>query len=171
MSMTAPHPCDRVPTVDEPELRVEPYDSPAASLLIAKAHAVNEALYGHPDETPVDPEEFLPECGGIFLVGYLDGVPVACGGYRRHEDDLQGKVAEIKRMYVEPDYRRRGLARRLLAALEDAARTAGYTRVILDTGSKQPEAHRLYESCSYHRIPGFSIYRDRPGNRAYAKDL
>ena len=57
---------------------------------------------------------------GVFLVAYADGVPAGCGGWRSHGDD--GETAEIKRMYVAPEARRRGIARRLLAALEDSAR-------------------------------------------------
>lgn len=139
--------------------------------MIARAHAVNEELYGHPDQTPVSPTEFLPWHGGVFVVAYLDDTPIGCGGYRRHLDDPTGGTAEIKRMYVEPHARRRGVARRLLARLEEEAQAAGYQSVILDTGSKQAAAHSLYESCGYIRTAGFSIYKDRPGNRAYVKQL
>lgn len=73
-------------------------------------------------------------------------------------------------MYVAAECRRCGFGRAILAHLEDSARSDGYARIIIDVGSKQPAAHALYEAAGYHRIPGFSIYRDSPGNRAYAKN-
>lgn len=96
---------------------------------------------------------------------------MACGGYRRYPEDPSGHTAEVKRMYVAPECRRCGLGQAILAGLEDSARSDGYARIILDVGRKQHAAHALYEATGYHRIPGFSIYRDIPGNRAYAKDL
>ncbi|MEA2272469.1 MAG: hypothetical protein QOI98_1177, partial [Solirubrobacteraceae bacterium] len=65
----------------------------------------------------------------------------------------------IKRMYVLPEARSRGHARRLLVALEDAARALGYARVRLDTGREQPHAQALYESAGYRTIPD---YNDNP---------
>lgn len=79
------------------------------------------------------PAELAPP-GGAFLVGYLNSEPVACGGLKR----LEPQVAEIKRMYVAPAARLRGVARILLARLEEAARELGYTVTRLDTGSAQP---------------------------------
>ena len=67
--------------------------------------------------------------------------------------------AEIKRMYVVPAARGRGLARGLLAAMEDAARDLGYERVRLDTGATQPHAKALYRSAGYRDIPD---YNDNP---------
>lgn len=147
------------------------YDSDDARVLIEKANAYNAELYGHPDQTPVSPEEFGPDHGGVFLVAYLDAMPVACGGYRKHLEDRTGRTVEIKRMFVEPSHRRRGLARRVLSWLEGHATEAGYRAAILDCGSKQFAAHTLYESCGYVRTTSFSIYKDKPGNRAYRKPL
>jgi uncharacterized protein (DUF952 family)/GNAT superfamily N-acetyltransferase len=80
---------------------------------------------------------------GTFLVGWdEEGRPVCGGGVKRLDDG----VAEIKRMFVVADARSRGHARRLLSALEGAARRLGYSRVRLDTGPKQPHAVALYES-------------------------
>ncbi|WP_169812199.1 GNAT family N-acetyltransferase [Nocardia xishanensis] len=148
-----------------------PYQSSDAELLIAKANAFNAELYGHPDQTPVSPDEFDPVRRGTFVVAYLAGSPVACGGYRNHIDDSTGLTAEVKRMYVEPGFRRSGIARGLLAELESQARSDGYRAAILDCGSKQSAAHHLYESCGYNRTTSFSIYKDSPGNRAYLKSL
>ncbi|MFI6956462.1 GNAT family N-acetyltransferase [Nocardia sp. NPDC050408] len=139
--------------------------------MIAKANDYNTELYGHPDQTPVSPAEFEPQSGGEFLVAYVEGIPVGCGGYRRHLEDETGSTVEIKRMYVEPNVRRLGIARRVLGQLEIDARAAGYSAAILDSGSKQAASHALYESCGYTRTASFSIYKDKPGNRAYLKVL
>ena len=147
------------------EIRIEAFDNPAAKALIAEVQAEYVRRYGDVDATPVDPAEFAPP-NGAFLIAYLDGVPAACGGWRLNRGD-----AEIKRMYVATAVRGRGVARRILAELEANARDTGLTRIILETGDRQPEAITLYESSGYTRIPGFGIYRDEPGCQCYAKPL
>jgi GNAT superfamily N-acetyltransferase len=97
------------------------------------------------------PEEMNPP-GGLFLVGYEDEVAVCCGGLKRLDDES----AEIKRMYVVPEVRGRGVARELLVALEDRAREMGFTYTKLDTGPRQPGAQRLYESVGYERTENFN---------------
>ncbi|MDQ1296010.1 MAG: hypothetical protein QG608_3897 [Actinomycetota bacterium] len=153
------------------EIRDVPFDCLDARHLLALADEYNTLLYGHADESPLDPEEFAPESGGLFLIVYRGPRPIACGGFRLSHPPAPEGVAEVKRLYVVEDERRRGTARRILSALEDLAKGYGYPTVILDTGRKQNAAHRLYESCGYHQIPGFTVYRDVPGNRAYAKTL
>jgi len=161
----------RKPADADVAIRAQRFGADDAAELVKQADSANEALYGHPDKTPLDDSEFDPPARGLFLVAYVKGQPAACGGYRVLPGDVSGGTAEIKRMYVSPASRRTGLGRAVLARLEDEARRDGYNRVILDVGSKQHAAHALYEAMGYHRVPGFSIYRDRPGNRAYAKDL
>lgn len=90
--------------------------------------------------------------GGVFLVGYEDGRPVAIGGVRRLEDS----VGEIKRMYVVPDARSRGAGRALLAALEDAARDLGYERVRVDSGPKQRHSRLLFADAGYVEIERYN---------------
>ncbi len=97
------------------------------------------------------PAELGPP-GGVFLVGYRDGVPVCGGGLKRLPDG----GCEIKRMFVVPEARRGGVARALLAALEDAARGLGYRVARLDTGSRQQHAIALYEASGYRRCHNFN---------------
>lgn len=89
---------------------------------------------------------------GLFLVGYEDGSPICCGGIK----DLGDGACEIKRMYVTPEARGRGVARRLLGALEERAHALGYEVARLDTGERQPDAQHLYESAGYTAIPNFN---------------
>ncbi len=141
------------------------YGDPDASKLISEVQQEYVVRYGGPDGTPIDPAEFTPP-SGLFLVGYLDGVPVACGGWRSH-----GADAEIKRMYVAPAARHRGLARQLLAELEFTAADAGHRRIVLETGSAQPEAIALYRSSGYTPVPPFGHYADAPGAIHLGKQL
>lgn len=136
------------------------YDHPDAVSLIAEVQQEYVIRYGEEDRTPVDPAEFAPP-RGLFLVAYLDGRPVACGGWRVHPGP-DGPEAELKRMYVSPAARGRGVARALLAELERTALEAGYGRMVLETGSRQPEALALYKSAGYVDVPRFGYYADEP---------
>lgn len=147
------------------ELRVTPYEDPVVRGLEKRVQAEYVALYGDPDGTHMSPDGFDPP-SGVFLVGWEGAVAVACGGFRAHGDD-----AEIKRMYVPPEHRGKGYARAILRALEDTARSAGYPRLILETGTEQPAAISLYEASGYGRIEPFGFYKDSPLSRCFVKTL
>nr|WP_121226353.1 GNAT family N-acetyltransferase [Saccharothrix variisporea] len=155
------------------ELFTRAYDHPDSVKLIADLQQVFVVRYGDEDVTPVDPAQFAAP-RGHFVVGYLDGVPVACGGWRAH-DVADGSIrpgdAEIKRMYTVDSVRGRGLSRQVLAELESSARAVGRTRMILETGTRQPEAIGLYESSGYERIDNFGVYRDHPESLCFGKEL
>src|SRR3954465_5500107 len=104
--------------------------------MVGEVRAEYVELYGGPDAAEVDPAEFAPPAGR-FLVGLLDGEPAAMGGWRR----LSDPDAEIKRMYVSPRARRRGLGRRILAEVERSAAAAGFDRLPLNTPAGAPGAH------------------------------
>ncbi len=122
--------------------------------------------YGGPDGAAVDADDFAPPAG-LFLVGVLDGMPVATGGWRR----IDHGTAEIKRMYVAERARRRGLARSVLAELERSAASAGYREVVLNTGPEQPEAVALYEAAGYVPAAPFGHYACHPRALFYRKRL
>ncbi|HTU98781.1 MAG TPA: GNAT family N-acetyltransferase [Solirubrobacteraceae bacterium] len=90
--------------------------------------------------------------GGAFVVGYLNGTPVCCGGVKRLDDCR----CEIKKMYVIPERRGQGVARALLRELEDVARGLGYRIARLDTGPKQGNAEGLYRDEGYTEVPDFN---------------
>ncbi len=105
---------------------------------------------------------------GVFLVlRDDDDRAVGCGGIARF-DDTRG---EVKRMYVVPEARGRGLGRRLLEELEAEARRLGYASVVLETGDRQQEAVGLYESTGYARIPCYPPYDSRELSLCYEKRL
>jgi GNAT superfamily N-acetyltransferase len=154
------------------QIRRVGYAHPDAMLLIDDVQAEYVERYGGTDATPLDRLMFEPPTGSFF-VGYLDGRPVATGAWRRSEVEAFGltETAEIKRMYVAPVARRLGLARRMLAHLEQTAAAAGAEAIVLETGLPQPEAIALYTSSGYIPIPGFGYYRDEPLSRCFAKRL
>src|SRR5215207_7655454 len=107
-------------------LRAVPYDDPVAVDLVGRVQGEYVVRYGGPDEAVVDPAEFVPP-EGLFLVAEVDGEPAGCGAWRAYPP---GGV-EIKRVYVAPEFRRRGLAQLLVAALEGSAAEAGHGSVVL----------------------------------------
>lgn len=144
-----------------------------ARLLVEQVQGEYVVRYGGPDATPLDATVFDPPSGALF-VGYLEGVPVAMGGWRFRPDvaALGGsRAAEIKRMYVVADARRRGFARLVLGHLEETARSAGADVMVLETGLRQPEAIRLYLSAGYLPIDGFGYYKDFPNARYFGRLL
>jgi GNAT superfamily N-acetyltransferase len=151
-------------------------DHPDAERLIAGLYAFYGERYGDEgDETVVATTDFIPP-KGAFFVGYVDELPVACGGWRARDADpadpeVRDGDAEIKRMFVLPAWRGRGLARTMLAALEGSAAAAGRGRAILETGTPQSEAIRLYVAAGYTRIGPFGHYRSSPLSCCYAKPL
>jgi GNAT superfamily N-acetyltransferase len=127
---------------------------PPAADLIAAMVAEMIPLYGHidvPEAPSATPADMGPP-GGAFVVGYEDGEPICGGGIKRLPDG----ACEIKRMYVVPETRGRGVARALLTALEDEARALGYGVARLDTGPQQPHAERMYREAGYEDIGNFN---------------
>jgi GNAT superfamily N-acetyltransferase len=118
-----------------------------------------DTRYGENIEmTRASTDEFDPPAG-LFVV-LMDGSTTAAGGgIRRHD----AHTCEVKRMWTSPQYRRRGLASRVLQALEAGAHEAGYSRVILETGPRQPEAEALYSGLGYQRIEFYGHYPEALG--------
>jgi GNAT superfamily N-acetyltransferase len=155
------------------EVEAAPFGDPRVQRLVAEVQAHYVVVYGGPDDSPVDPCEFDPPAG-LFLLGSAAGVPVAIGGWRlRPElDGAHGaRCAEVKRMFVSPPVRRRGYAATVLRALEETALVAGVGRLVLETGTLQPEAIALYEAAGYEPTARFGHYADSPLARYYAKPL
>ncbi|MFC7220419.1 GNAT family N-acetyltransferase [Streptomyces polyrhachis] len=152
------------------------YDHPDAVKLDARVQAEYAERYGSDgDSSAMDPAEFDPPHGGYFLVYAEDGTPLASGGWRTRYTDDEGYAdgdAEVKRMYVVPEARGLGLARRVLALLEAEARAAGRARMVLTTGVMQPEAMALYTSEGYEPAAvKFGPYRGYDSCRCYTKPL
>lgn len=95
---------------------------------------------------------------GAFVIAYLDDVAVGCGAVRR----LDKGTAELKRMYVDPAVRGRGIGRALVEALEREARLLSVTKIVLETGTRLAPAIKMYEGMGYTRIPLFGEYLSSP---------
>lgn len=102
---------------------------------------------------------------GVFLVARVDGETAGCGGVVHHDDT----TAEIKRMWVAPSHRGRGVGAAILAALERHAVEAGRTRVVLDTNGTLLEARAMYERAGYSPT---ERYNDNPyAEHWFVKDV
>jgi putative acetyltransferase len=151
------------------EIRGERFDTETVRAL---ADALEEELLSTYDGEPGSgglpaASIFEPTKGGAFLVGRVDGEAVACGGVARYDDT----TAEIRRMYVVPSARGRGLSRRVLAALEDEARALGYSFVRLETGNLQAAAIGLYVSAGFEPIPRYGPFANDPKSVCFEKRL
>lgn len=104
------------------------------------------------------------------LVAHDDDVPVGHAGLKRLEGDLADAL-EVKKVFVDPGHRGRGLSRELMAALEPIAREHGATRLVLQTGDRQTAAIALYEKIGYEPMEAFGGYEIFPPTLCYAKRL
>ena len=147
-------------------LRPVSYADPLAQALIGRVQQEYVQRYGGPYGAVVLPEEFEPP-HGLFLVAEVDGVPAGCGAWRSLGDGR----AEIKRVYVEPAFRRRGLAQVVVDAIEADAARGGIRSLVLNTGHRQPEALSLYAALGYTPVPGLGRYACEPRAVFLGKDL
>jgi GNAT superfamily N-acetyltransferase len=140
-------------------VRREDFLSPTAHRLISQLNDELDERY--PEEGAnhfdLDAEE-VAEGRGAFLVAYISDEPIGCGAVRR----ISPTVCEIKRMYVAPHARGRRVGRRILDELESIARHLGASRLVLETGVRQPEALALYARAGFTVIPLFGSYADTP---------
>ena len=137
------------------------YDPELAALLIAQQEELGEAGGG------VDGIVYLPRDDAAYLVVVVHGRAVACGAWQ----PLEPGVAEIKRMYVRPAFRGRGIARQLIVALEEEALAGGRPVLRLETGTYLPAAISLYRSAGYVPIPVFGEYVGNPYSVCFEKSL
>ena len=146
----------------------EPLSSPDAQRLIASLNAELSVIYPNPADNFFElAEEQTAGDRGVFLLARVDGRPVGCGALRR----IDATTGEIKRMYVAPAARGTGLGRRLLDELERHACGLGLRRLVLETGTRQPQAIGLYRRAGFARIPCFGEYQHAPLSVCMAKPL
>jgi len=144
---------------------VDPRGEDALALL---RQAAIEARKLYPELHAPDspwPTNLPTSARGIYLVGYLDDNPVACGAIR----PLDLTTAEVRRMYVARSARRRGFARAILRELEAAAARFGYRFMRLETGNRQLSAMAFYELYGFRRIEPFGEYIGDPTSVCYEK--
>jgi putative acetyltransferase len=134
-------------------IAAEPLDAPGVGRLLADLDDYLNGLY-RPEENFLDlPADDVVAGRGTFLVARLDGAVVGCGAIRQLDDS----TAEVKRMFVDPVARGRGIGRRILEELEAWALAAGSTRLVLEAGDRQEEAIRLYRRFGFRPMPCFRM--------------
>ncbi len=152
------------------DLRIEraPLDAPAAVALMRALDEESQSRYPFDlsKHFRVDSSEFAPG-RGLFVLAMAGDEALGCGAIRL----LESGDAEIKRMFVAPAGRRRGVARAVLAALEAEARNLGGRRMVLETGNKQVEALALYRREGFEEIPRYVPYVDAQHSVCMAKPL
>jgi GNAT superfamily N-acetyltransferase len=136
-------------------------DPEIATLVVAQQRELREADGGLDGQATVTHDDIR------YLAVVVDGRAVACGGLQALADG----TGEIKRLYVRPAYRGRGIARQLLTALEELAYQHGHREVRLETGTYLPAAIGLYTSCGYEPIPVYGEYVGNPYSVCFAKRL
>lgn len=143
-------------------IRLVEVDSGDFTLLAAALVEELDVRYPGLSDVEPPPRDLL-----VAAVAYDRGEPVGCGALR----EIEPGVGEVKRMFVAPAARGHGIARRILEALEDTARSRGWPVLRLGSGTRQPEALGLYESSGYRRIPLFGEYEGAELCVCYEKTL
>lgn len=100
-------------------------------------------------------------------IAYQDNIPVGCGALKA----LNSSSTEIKRMYVSPRVRGKGIATSILKELEDWAKELSFTSCVLETGIRQTEAVALYKKCEYKIIPNYGQYIGVENSLCFSKDI
>jgi len=142
------------------------FDHPASVELRQAQRDELEIRYETPDSEP----GIAPTAADVtaFYVAFSDdGEPIACGGLR----ELDATHGEVKRMYAAPGARGTGVAAAVLATLEQDAAARGWTRLLLETGDRQPDAIRFYTREGYAPIPNFGHYAGVEASRCFEKLL
>ncbi|WP_029253638.1 GNAT family N-acetyltransferase [Paraoerskovia marina] len=151
------------------EVRPVVWDHPDADRLRRAQRAELDERYGCDDHEP-GAAPTTEDIAVFVLARDATGAPVACGGLRLL--DVAGPPsAEIKRMFVVPASRGSGVASVVLRALEDAASERGVRRLVLETGTEQPDAVRFYEREGYSEIPLYGPYVGSELSRCFARTL
>ncbi|HEU5128680.1 MAG TPA: GNAT family N-acetyltransferase [Glycomyces sp.] len=143
------------------------FTDPVAQALCEELQAEYRRRYGDGDQTQIELDDFDPPNGDFIVAFDADGEPLGCGGWRAHEET----DAEMKRVYVRERARRRGLARLIVAAVEDSAAEAGRKRLVLETGPRQPEAIAMYKALGYRPITPYGYYAEADDSLHLGKEL
>ncbi|UKT63506.1 GNAT family N-acetyltransferase [Pedobacter mucosus] len=101
------------------------------------------------------------------VVAYQNNIAIGCGAFK----SLSKQTAEVKRMFVHPDYRKKGIASKILTALESWAASLGFFNIVLETGKKQFEAIALYQKVGYQITANYGQYIGVENSVCMAKSL
>ena len=151
-------------------LRVEAADpqGPVALGLLREAAIEARELYPelHQPDAPWPTNPPLPE-RGAYVIAWQGDIAVGCGALR----PIDETIVEVRRMYVLRAARKAGVARAVLAHLEEVARGLGFVVLRLETGYRQQPAMALYESAGFKRIAPFGQYANDPTSVCFEKGI
>ena len=146
-------------------------------MLIQRTNSANEAfkslvqlLDKELAERDGEDHGFYAQFNGIDALKHVvlvvkNSIPVGCGAFKI----IDNETVEIKRMYVQLEYRKQGIAKTVLAELEKWAKELSFKQMRLETGIKQPEAIALYTHCNYQLTSNFPPYENTPDSRCFIK--
>lgn len=146
--------------------RIEDVDPQGEQVLLLLRETAIDARALYPELISADapwPSNPPLQPGGVYVAAFVGQVPAGCGALR----PLGEATAEVRRMYVSREHRRRGIAKIVLAHLIERAQSLGYARLVLETGYKQSAAMRLYESFGFHKIARYGEYENDPTSVCY----
>ena len=132
--------------------------------LAGELDAYYYSLVGEIQDRYAEPNR--PENMDALLVAYVDDQPVGCGAWKWRDE----KTAEMKRIYVRPEFRRQGVATGLLRTLEDHAAFCGCSQWILETARDTQESHQLYLSLGYREIDYYGSPAGAENCRCFLKE-
>lgn len=101
------------------------------------------------------------------VVAYINGSPAGCGCFK----EISSDTVEIKRMFTRPDFRGKGIASSVISEIESWAKELGHSYSLLEFGSRQPEARRVYEKCGYTLTENYEPYIGMPNSICMKKTL
>jgi GNAT superfamily N-acetyltransferase len=148
-------------------LNVDPEGEVALALLREAAYEIRPLYSGNSAAGLPMPRNAPLGTRDVYVVAWVGDVAVACGAIREWDPT----TAEIQRMYVHRDYRRKKVGRTMLLYLESEANRLGYTRLLLETGDRQAPAMALYEASGFHRVPPFGGHVNDPTSVCYERHL
>jgi GNAT superfamily N-acetyltransferase len=153
----------------ELQISIQDPTGPDAALLIEHLSMELGSRYGDNGAGAFGPHDVqVPRAA--FVIAYVDGRPLGCGALKPFDSETPN-IAEIKRMFVEPDMRGQGFSRLILARLEQISLEFGYDTIRLETGLKQPEAIGLYERSGFSRIPCYGDYAQQTLSVCFEKQI
>jgi putative acetyltransferase len=147
-------------------VRRTPWSDPGAMALRDAMRMEIEARYGTCDAEP-GPVPTALDITACFVAYDDSDRPVGCGALR----ELPGNDAEVKRMFVASSHRGTGVSSAILLELERFGRERAWSRLVLETGDRQPDAVRFYEREGFTRIPNFAYYADSEHSLCFEKTL
>jgi putative acetyltransferase len=130
---------------------IDPMGEVATSLLRDAAAEVRPLYAPSPLRSMLAPTNDPPRARDLYVAAFVGGSPVGCGALR----EFDGTTAEVRRMYVRPEHRRKQVGGAILVHLIRSARELGYERLILETGNRQAPAISFYEHHGFRRIERF----------------